>query len=317
MMLPPVTVVVASYGKVATLRACLDAVLATDYPDLDVLVVDSGSTDGSLDLLRERYPRLRIELAPGASLPAALNRGFARAGARDVVRLHGDVAPQGSDWLRKLATTALALPRAGIVGVKLVHANGRIQSLGRDLITGLGFGLHHTDRRAFELDSGAAGTPTEVDGVRGACAFYRRDLLRCVQLDEAYAPAHGDDDDFCLAARACGFKVFVDPNVTAVHYTPHKSRVTQYGGLQLDPTLDAALTCAETTRQRHFAYFAAKWGFDPTGPDLHEVRRRYGDTEICWRIGANLRYAVRDPQPAVDLAFVTCNSAHLQIGRAS
>ncbi|MEZ5963772.1 MAG: glycosyltransferase [Planctomycetota bacterium] len=309
--LPPVTVVVTSFAKAATLRACLDAVLRTDYPDVDVLVVDSGSSDGTLELLAQHYPGVRVDLVPGASLPAALNRGFARAAGRDVVRLHGDVVPQGRDWLQRLAHAAMTLPKAGVVGVKLVHANGRIQSLGRDIVTGLGFGLHRDDRRAFEYDDERGGEPAEVDSVRGACAYYRRSVLEHVQLDEAYAPAHGDDDDFCLAARYHGFKVWVEPGVTAVHYTPHRSRTTSYGGLGNDPALDAALTCQESSRHRAFAYFQRKWGFDPLGPDLHEVRRRYGHTEICWRVGGTMRYRSDDPQPAVDVAFATCNSAHL------
>ncbi len=311
MSLPPVTVVVASYRKAATLRACLDAVLASDHPDFQVLVVDSGSADGTLEVLARHFPRVRVEHLPGSSLPAALNRGIALAGRRDVVRLHGDVVPQRRDWLTRMATTANATASVGVVGVKLVHANGRIQSLGRDLVTGLGFGRPGDDRRAFEFDDGQGGEPIEVDAVRGACAYYRRQVLDRVGLDEAYAPAHGDDDDFCLAARYHGFSVFVDPAVTAVHHTPHLSRMTAFAGMPQQADLVAALSSGADCRARTFAYFAAKWGFDPLGPDLHEIRRRYGHTAICWRIGEALRYPNDTPQPCVDIAFVTCNSARV------
>lgn len=311
MTLPPVTVVVACHRQEATLRACLDAVVTSDYPDLAVVVVDTAGDAATQELLARHHPGVRVLSLPGLSAPAALNRAFALAAGRDVVRLHGDVVPQRRDWLRTLALAAQSLPHAGVVGVKLVHANGRIQSAGRDLVTGLGFGHHHEDRRAGEADGGGGGAAVEVDSVRGACAWYRRAVLDRVQLDENYAPAHGDDDDFCLAARYHGFSVWCAPDVSAIHYTPHQSRMTGFSGLAGDPRLVAALTTRDQCRQRAFDYFLSKWGFDPLGPDLHEVRRRYGHTAICWRIGDSLRYAVTAATPAVDVAFVTCNSARI------
>ena len=307
--LPPVTVVVASYRKAATIRACLAALAATDYPDLELLVVDSGSEDGTLDVLRRQYPRLRVLVMPGASLPAALNAGFRAAGGRDVVRIHGDVALRDPDWLRRLATAARQCPRAGVVGVKLVYPDGKIQSAGREILTGLGASPATSDRRAHEFDRIESGPPVEVDSVRGACAYYRREVLEHVALDERYAPALGpDDDDFCLEARRRGFKVYVDCAVTAVHFTPHRAPQTPVERFGEAEELAEALEAGDRCRAAMAPRFAAKWGFDLRGPDLHEVRRRYGETEICWRIGAPLRYTPSGERPPVDIAIAVYNS---------
>lgn len=311
--LPAVSVVFAACNHADTLRAVLDALDATDWPDLEIVAVDCGSTDGGLRQLRERAARpggvpFRLLELPGAGRATALNAGFAAAGSRDVVRLHADVVPDGAGWLRSLHAVCAARSDCGVVGAKIVMAGGRIQSCGRNLINGLGIVPEWSDRRWLEADRDDASNPTEVDGVSGELQFVRRVVLDATGgLDPGYDPVFGDDDDFCLLARWHGFSVYVEPAARGVHHAPRQSTTTSQA--VADPTglLQRSLDDRAMLQGAHRDHFRTKWGFDPCAPDLHEVRRRYGHTKICWRIGDRLTETLPE-QPEVDVCLVTWNS---------
>ena len=311
--LPAVAVVFATCNHKPTLRALLDALDATDWPDLQVIAVDCGSTDGTLALLRQRAARrtgvpLQVLEQPGAGRATALNAGFAAAGRRDVVRLHADVVPDGADWLRTLHQALQSRPDCGIVGGKIVLGGGRIQTCGRHLVNGLGIVAEWSDRRWLESDRDDRSQPTEVDGVGGELCWIRRPVLDATGgLDPNFDPVFGDDDDFCLLARWHGFAVLVEPAVRGVHYAPRQSTTTNTG--IPDPTglLQRMLDDRTTLANAHRAYWQQKWGFDPSAPDLGEIRRRYGHTRICWRIGTRLTETL-PAQPAVDVCLVTWTS---------
>ncbi|MCB9878354.1 MAG: glycosyltransferase [Planctomycetes bacterium] len=310
--LPAVTVVFATMNHAPTIGALLDALDATDWPDLEVVAVDCGSTDGTAEALQRRAaspraPRLQLLRAPRAGRASALNLAFAQAGARDVVRLHGDVVPDAPDWLRRLHDVFALRRDCGIVGAKIVLAGGRIQTCGRDLINGLGIVPEWSDQRWMEADRDDPPAAREVDGVGGELCWIRRAVLdRVGLLDTNFDPVFGDDDDLCLRARHAGFAVMVEPAVRGVHYAPRHTRFTH-------PILGGCQPLREQREQRellvtaHRDYFRRKWGFDPSAPDLHEVRRRYGHTRICWRIGDGLTEQLPS-QPAVDVCLVTWNS---------
>lgn len=310
---PAVTVVFAACNHAATLRALGAALDTTDWPDLRVVAVDCGSSDGSLQLLRERaqrgsgVPFTLLEL-PGAGRASALNAAFAAAERTDVVRLHADVVPDAPDWLQRLHAVLAQHPHCGIVGGKIALAGGRLQSCGRELVGGLGIVPEWSDRRWLDADRDEPSRPTEVDGVAGELCWIRRAVLdQTGGLDPNFDPVFGDDDDLCLLARWHGWSVFVEPAVRGVHYAPRQSTTTST--FLADPTgqLQRLLDERVALARAHRDYFRRKWGFDPEAPDLHEVRRRYGHTRICWRIGARLLESL-PPQPAVDVCLVTCNS---------
>jgi len=167
----------------------------------------------------QEFKQVRFIKKSRGGVASALNAGFAAAPGRDIVRLHADVVIETPGWLGQLVAAATTRPQAGIVGVRRVYPDGRIQSEGRTIISGLGMHPQHCDRRAFQPD-GAPGKIHEVDTVPGALAYYRREVIdRVGGLDETYAAAWLEDDDFCIGARHAGYKVYVHAGVTAVHFT--------------------------------------------------------------------------------------------------
>jgi GT2 family glycosyltransferase/glycosyltransferase involved in cell wall biosynthesis len=311
--LPPVAIVIPVFNDAATLAACVRSVLThTDYPDWKILVVDDGSTDQGAAALGD-LPRVTVVRRERGGVAAALNTGFAEAQGCDVVRLHADTIPESApDWLKRLAEAAYASPQTGIVGVRLVYPDGKIYAEGRTIVAGLGMHIQHSNRRAFQADGGP-GPLQEVDTVPGALAYYRREVIdRVGGLDVNYGPAWMEDDDFCISARLLGYKVMVQTGVKAVHYTrgPAPSfRVMLPGSETATSKLLSHIKQACNRTQAD--YWEAKWGWHPYYPDLGEIRRLYGETQICWAIGERLRYRPSSATPAVDCCLVTCNTLGL------
>jgi len=309
---PSISIIIPNYNETETLAACVDSVLAkTQYPDWELIVVDDGSTDDSLSKIKDKTG-VRVIRRSHQGVAAALNTGFTAAGTRDVVRLHADVVIETPDWLTKLVEAAYTQPRAGIVGVKLVYPDGRIQAEGRNIINGLGFHIRHRNRKAFAPEGGP-GKIAEVDSVPGALAYYRRDVISAVGgLDENYGHVWTEDDDFCVAARFHGYKIYVETSVAAVHYTRCWGPASFVRLAGTEKSLRQLTWVAKHQVEHTQAiYWEAKWGWNPFYPDLNEIRRLYGHTEICWQIGEPMCYRPQSEFPTVDCCIVTANSVAL------
>ena len=182
--------------------------------------------------------------------------------------------------------------------------------------------LHH---RVIRFPEGGAGEiearAAEVDAAPGTCMMYRRaDALEAGGYDTGYAPVWLDDIDLCVGIRALGRKVFYVPDVKVFHYvvtrnvarTPRERfRPARMARAALKRTegrvpgalkrpierrvpvdLNGHLTADQVRRCRHhYEYWRRKWGWDYINPDVAEIRRRYGGTEICWASDPDLKAA--------------------------
>jgi GT2 family glycosyltransferase len=308
-----VSIVIPCHRDEPTAVACLDAILQrTRHPDWEVILV----TDPEADPVLERYasqPRVRILRVPHGNVARAINAGMVAAGQRDVVRVHADVVVESDDWLEQLAAAAASAPKAGVVGARLVYPDGRIHSEGRSLVSGVGFHVWHRNRKAYQPDGPAGGKVQEVDGVPGALAYYRREAITAVGgLDERFGRAWIEDDDFCIGVRAKGFKVYVHPGVRGVHYTRCWAPSSQNPFPDAEPFLRHMTWQGRHAGELRLArIWEAKWGWDPFYPDLHEIRRLFGRTEIAWQIGDAMRYRASSDTPVVDCCLVTWNNLAL------
>jgi O-antigen biosynthesis protein len=100
---PRVSVIVCTYNGSATLRACLEGVLAVRYPDYEVIVVSDGSTDGSSDIARQ-YSGVKVIETPQRGLAAARNTGMEAATGEILAYIDDDAIPD-PDWLTHLAAS--------------------------------------------------------------------------------------------------------------------------------------------------------------------------------------------------------------------
>jgi len=103
---PLVSIIMRSYNEAWALRETLPALINQEYRNWELIVIDSGSTDGSQDLIRAVNPVHFIEITPQSYVPGrVLNRGMELARSNYCVFLNADATPVNEHWLRPLATS--------------------------------------------------------------------------------------------------------------------------------------------------------------------------------------------------------------------
>lgn len=219
---PPVTVIVLTKDHPDLLAACTSGLLdRTDYPVLDLILVDNGTTDGAaLALLAELDARdhVRVMRCPGPFNFAALNNEAARSVEGGVLLLlNNDVEILGPDWLSEMVAQ-LVRPGVGIVGARLLYPDRTIQHAG--ILLGPAGAATHVGRGATETATGYLG---QLGGVRdfsavtGACLAIEVDTWSCIGgMDERFAVTW-NDVDLCLRVRRAGLRVVWTPRATLIH----------------------------------------------------------------------------------------------------
>jgi GT2 family glycosyltransferase len=219
------SVIVLSWNGMDYLDDCLNAVLSQDYPDFEVIVVDNGSTDGSPDLVAERFPQVQL-VRNGRNLGfAAGNNVGLRAATGDVLVLLNQDTVVHDGWLAALVA-AVDDPTVGIVGCKLLYPDGTIQHAGAYLHGARGES-EHIGR--YEPNTGQHNRPTDVDFVTAASIALRRStLVKIGPLDEGFAPAYFEDIDWCYRARAAGLRIVYWPDATLTHFESVSTQTDTY-----------------------------------------------------------------------------------------
>ncbi|MDO9408197.1 glycosyltransferase family 2 protein [Patulibacter sp.] len=212
---PRASAVVLSYDGRDLLESFLPSVLAQDYGDFEVVVVDNGSTDGSVGMLRERWPEVRIVALPeNVGVTAALN-AMVRAGEGEYVALLNNDVELEPSWLRILVGVMDRRPElASSAGKLLQHRNrGRIDRVGDEVRwSSACFG-----RGSGDLDSGQFETGEEVFTVGGAAAVYRRSAFaRVGPFDDDFF-AYVEDVDWGFRARLAGYAAWYEPTAVGYH----------------------------------------------------------------------------------------------------
>ena len=235
------SVVVVNFNTGQLLGECLASVrrFAGDV-DLEVLVVDNASTDGSMDVLREHPEVQGLRNASNVGFARAVNQALAVAKGRFVLLLNPDTRIE-SPVFRQLLAFAEAHPGAGIVGPRLVNPDGTLQTSAYRFPTlvqaaGTILGLKRLvpvtwlraragrwlGRWFGQFDAHRA--PRQVDLVTGACMLVRRQVLDAIGgLDPRFF-LYFEEKDYCLRARRAGFGTYFDPSAEVVHVIGGSSR---------------------------------------------------------------------------------------------
>lgn len=212
-VLPFVSVVVVCWNAREHLDACLDSLQQQSHPALEVIVVDSGSTDGSVDHLKSAHPWVRLHAAgKNIGYAAANNVGFQLAKGEYVVVLNPDTEVE-PDFVRGLIE-AFKKEEIGLATsrIRLFEDRSLINACGNDVhITGIGFcrGLHEP--------AGHFESCTRVASISGCAFMIRKTVLdRIGGFDEDYF-AYVEDTDLSLRANLAGYQIMYAPGSTAYH----------------------------------------------------------------------------------------------------
>jgi N-acetylglucosaminyl-diphospho-decaprenol L-rhamnosyltransferase len=217
-----VAAVVVTWNALPWVERCLESVRG-----LPTVVVDNGSTDGTVDLVRERFPDATLVAQPNNGLAAGWNAGMRAAGdPRWFLFLNAD-AWVLEDAVERLLAFGDAHPEAAVVGPRLFNPDGSLQRSVRGfptlwrLATEYLF-LRKLAPRTSALNAFYAGgfdhdRPHEAEFLMGACMLVRRAAVEEVgELDESFF-LFSEETDWHLRFRRAGWKVLFTPHAEVVH----------------------------------------------------------------------------------------------------
>ncbi|MBM3500245.1 MAG: glycosyltransferase family 2 protein [Armatimonadetes bacterium] len=221
------SLIIVSYNKRPYTALCLESLLRGEPRPDEIVAIDNGSADGSVEYLREDFPRQAatagvafrlIENAGNVGACTARNQGLEVASGSYLGFLDNDTAVRTRGWLAVLARTLEDEPDAGVVGPKLVypfppydieHAGAAISRNGRPKYLG----------RGRALDDPAHNARCEVQCLISAAWLMKREVPDQIGgLDEVFNPAQFEDFDFCYRARQHGFRVLYEPGAEMYHF---------------------------------------------------------------------------------------------------
>ncbi len=251
----PATLIILAWNRWDLTRQCLDTLRRTDLDGAEILVVDNGSTDETLERLAELDGVRVLTLPENRGFVRGNNAGIEAAGPdSDVVLLNNDVTFPQRDWLARLRRCAHSAPDVGIAGCRLVLPDGPLAHAGTYILPDTLLGQQIGSR---EKDVGQYTSRREVEGIIFACAYIRRELLASLGgLPEDYG-SYFEDTDYCLAAREAGFRVLLAGDVTLVH--------DEHGSTQGLP--EARVSLFENSRKT----FSRRWQKKLQGRYRHDL----------------------------------------------
>jgi GT2 family glycosyltransferase len=219
--MPDLAVVVVTYDGLPYVERTLESVAG-----LETVVVDHGSTDGTLDLVRERFPEVRVFEQENLGLAAGWNRGIRETSAPYVLVLNADAWLVG-EAAEQLVRFAEDHVRAGYVGPKLLSPDGTLQPSVRSFPTPWRLATEYLflrklapRSRALNAFYGAGFGHDEarvVDFTKGAAFLLRRAAFEEVgPFDEEFF-LFSEETDWCYRLREAGWQAFFDPDAEAVH----------------------------------------------------------------------------------------------------
>ncbi|MFC6790342.1 glycosyltransferase [Methylobacterium komagatae] len=221
---PLASVIIPSRDRIDLISvACRGVLEATDYPAIELVVVDNGSADPAVLAFYEELQRdHRVRIVPYPhpfNFAAMVNAGVQAASGQVVVLLNNDIGVRDSGWLREMVRQAIR-PDVGAVGAKLLFGDGKLQHAG--VVVGLAGRAGHLLRRRPADTPGHLGqlrVAHEVSAVTAACLAVSREKYQAVGgFDAESFPVDFNDVDFCLRLGARGYKTIWTPAAELFHF---------------------------------------------------------------------------------------------------
>lgn len=231
------SIIIVNWNTRSFLERCLISI--EKYPpkeEFEIWLVDNASSDGSVEIVREKYPKVNI-------IQNSQNLGFARANNQAVIRASGryilllnpdtEVRPHA---LEQLVSFMDSRPKAGAVGPRTLNSDHSLQVSCHPFPTLISefWGLFHMNKiflyGTYPLHRWNQNEPRAVDVLKGACILIRREvLLQVGLLDEDYF-MYSEEMDLCFRIKKNNWDIYWFPQVEVIH---HGAQATQQKPLNM------------------------------------------------------------------------------------
>ncbi len=214
---PSVSIVIVNFNGKALLKRCLLTLLGTDYPNYDVVVVDNGSTDGTLAEMVTSFGTYSlfkfVQNNKNLGHAAGCNIGARMTDGNYIVFLDSDIEFDSKNWLSELVKVMENNASVGLAQAKIVLSEDKrcldyvcvaVDALGTWTAT---YGLKENGfKDAFEILAASSG-----------CCIVRREVFEETGGFDAEYFIYDDDTDLSLRARLLGYKVMFVPSALVIH----------------------------------------------------------------------------------------------------
>ena len=214
--MPRVSIIIVNWNGLEHLETCLDSLKAQTFRDFEVVLVDNGSTDGSVDFIKARYPWVKLaELTENTGFATGNNVGLDHSSGAYIVTLNNDTKAD-EKWLETIVRVADDNPEAGMVGSRICSFDDP------DIVDSLGHGVCRDgmSRGRFRLRRYGTIRMGEVEEILfpSACvALYRREMLNDTGFFDDDFFAYAEDTDLGLRGRLAGWRALLATGAVVYH----------------------------------------------------------------------------------------------------
>lgn len=221
-----IAIVILTWNGLIYTRRCLESLNLRSLPaSVEVIVVDNGSSDGTVQYLRGLAGVHVIENGQNLGYARAVNIGIQAADPRaDIVLLNNDVELIEPDWLERLEKTAHDNPNFGLLGVKIIKDDGTLQHCGAYLPLDTCWGQQIA---GGEIDIGQYAGVYECESVVFACTLIKRSVIENIGLLSEDYFAYFEDTDYCLRVKRAGISVAMCGDIRVKHSESSSTKVNK------------------------------------------------------------------------------------------
>jgi GT2 family glycosyltransferase len=210
-----VSVIIPNWNGKKFLKGCLDSLLGSNYPQTEVVIVDNGSKDGSVEFLQEHYPSVKLVTFPhNTGFSVAVNAGITNSSGEFVALLNNDTVVE-PDWITQMVSAMREHAEIGSTGCKMLAYDDH------KLLDGAGDGYRRGGLPGRighrEIDRGQFDKQRYILGPCGGAALYRRSMLDDIGLFDDDYFAYLEDVDIGLRAQSAGYKCLYVPTAVMYH----------------------------------------------------------------------------------------------------
>jgi GT2 family glycosyltransferase len=212
---PLVSIIIAHHNKKEFLEKCLSSLLRQTYQTIEIILVDNGSTDGSVDYIKRKFPSVKI-------VRCKENLGFAKANNIGIKEAKGDlIATLNNDtevvpnWIYELVKVINSGEKVGMCSSKILFMKNPT------MINSTGINVSRSgacwDRGMSEYDIGQYQSVENVFGPCGCAAMYKREMLEEIGLFDEDFYAYAEDVDLAFRGRLAGWECLYVPKAVVYH----------------------------------------------------------------------------------------------------
>lgn len=212
-----VSILIVNWNGKDHLKNCLSSLKKIDYKNTEIIIVDNGSTDGSLEYVKSRYPKIQlIKNSSNLGFSKANNQGIKKARGEYVLLLNNDTKVR-HDFLTTLVKKISSDPTLGAVQPKILHWEkpGQLDSIG-SFLTHTGFLFHY----GFEaMDSKKLDKEIKLFSGKGSCLLFKKKVLDKIGYFNEDFFAYFEETDLCWRLWLAGYYLLYIPQAVIYHKT--------------------------------------------------------------------------------------------------